>query len=270
MALVKESRDAFADRYGPWALVTGASDGIGRAVARELAGRGLSVVLVARRRDRLEDLAREIEAAGKVSARVVVADLAAPGEVARVMEEVAGLDLGLLAACAGFGTSGKALGIPIADELAMIDLNCRAAFEMTRLCADRFASRGRGGIVLMSSLLAFQGVPYAANYAATKAYIQTLAEGLRPELAKAGIDVISSAPGPVATGFGERARMTMGRADTPEAVAADTIAALGSTTTVRPGPFGRFLGRSLGTLPRFVRAKVMGVIMKGMTADHVA
>ena len=268
MARSERSSDLFMDRYGPWAVVTGASDGIGRAMAQELATRGLSVVLVARSRDRLDAVSQQIERDHHVSARVVATDLAVPGAGARVMEEIQGIDLGLLAACAGFGTAGPALGIPIEDELSMIDVNCRAAFEMTRLCADRFAARGRGGIVLMSSIVAFQGVPHAANYAATKAYIQALAEGFRPDLASAGVDVIASAPGPVASGFATRAGMAMGRTDTPEAVARDTIAALGSTTTVRPGALGKLLSLALGTLPRSSRARVMGSIMKGMTTHH--
>lgn len=194
----------FAKRYGPWAVVTGASDGIGRAMARAIAGRGLDLALVARRRERLE-----------------------------------------------------ALAIPLADELAMIDVNCRSAFEMTRLCADRFATRGSGGVILMSSIVAFQGAPNAA----TKAYIQALAEGLRPDLARKGVEVIASAPGPVASGFASRARMAMGKAETPETVAKETLAALGRRTTVRPGFMGKFLGYSLSTMPRFGRSIVMGSIM---------
>jgi hypothetical protein len=258
----------FTTTYGPWALVTGASDGIGRAMAKTLAGRGLGVVLVARREDRLQDVAREIEAEHRVATRVIAADLAEPGAAARLMTATGDIDLGLLAACAGFGTAGPALAIPIEDELSMLDVNCRAAFALTRLCAERFAARGRGGIVLMSSIVAFQGVPHAAHYAATKAYIQALAEGLRPDLRKAGVDVIASAPGPVKSGFGARAGMNLGAADTPEAVAAETIAALGRTTTVRPGLMGKLLGWSLAALPRFGRTLVMGTIMKGMTTHH--
>jgi uncharacterized protein len=178
------------------------------------------------------------------------------------------IDLGLLAACAGFGTAGRALDIPLAEELAMIDVNCRAAFEMTRLCAERFAARKRGGIILMSSIVAFQGAPNAANYAATKAYIQSLAEGLKPDLAAFGVDVIACASGPVGSGFAERARMRMGKAETPETVARATLAALGRKTTVRPGLLTKFLSGSLATLPRFGRTMVMGSIMKGMTRHH--
>ncbi|MBX9760401.1 MAG: SDR family NAD(P)-dependent oxidoreductase [Beijerinckiaceae bacterium] len=264
----EQAGESFKEKYGPWAVVTGASDGIGQAMAREIAGYGLSVVLVARRKERLDALAAEIENSSNVSARVIAADLAVPGASAALLEDIQDLDLGLLAACAGFGTAGAALAIPLAEELAMIDVNCRAAFEMTRICAERFAARRRGGIVLMSSIVAFQGAPNAANYAATKAYIQALTEGLRPDLAENGIDVIASAPGPVSSGFAKRARMVMGNAETPETVARQTLAALGRQTTVRPGVLGKFLSGSLSTLPRFGRTIVMGSIMKGMTKHH--
>lgn len=260
--------EVFKEKYGAWAVVTGASDGIGRAMALEVAARGLNLALVARRKDRLEALATEIEKAHRVSTRVVACDLAVPGAGTEVLDALSDLDIGFLAACAGFGTAGKALSIPLAEELAMIDVNCRAAYEMTRLCAERFARKGRGGILLMSSIVAFQGAPNAANYAATKAYIQALAEGLRPDLARSGIDVIASAPAPVESGFAARARMVVGKAETPETVARQTIAALGKKATVRPGFMGKFLGGSLSTLPRFARTIVMGSIMKGMTKHH--
>ena len=124
----------------------------------------------------------------------------------------------------------------------MLDVNCRAMLVMAHHYGKRFVDRGRGGMVLMSSLLAFQGVPKAAHYAATKAYVQSLAEGLRLELGPHGVDVVASAPGPVRSGFAERADMVMGTAVTPETVARGTLAALGSAGTVRPGcrePFGR-------------------------------
>ena len=98
-------------------------------------------------------------------------------------------------------------------ELNMIDLNCRSLAQMTHTFGGRFAKRGRGGIVLMSSLVAFQGVPRAANYAATKAYVQSLAEGIRAELKPLGVSVLASAPGPVKSGFGARAGMAITTGD---------------------------------------------------------
>jgi short-subunit dehydrogenase len=256
--------DRFVERYGPWAVETGASDGIGRATARALSGRGLSVVLVARRRERLEALARELGG----EARVVALDLSAHDATAQLAHAIEGLDVGLFVAAAGFGTSGSFVEQDAADELAMVDVNCRAVLEQTHLFARRLTKRGRGGLVLFGSLVGFQGVPRAATYAATKAFVQSLAEGLALELAPFGLDVLSSAPGPVATGFAERAGMRMGRAVTPEDVATGTLAALGRRTTVRPGFLSWFLEAIVTGLPRWARSRILAQVMAGMTAHR--
>jgi uncharacterized protein len=255
-------------RYGPWAVVTGASDGIGRSFAVELARAGANVVLVARRGGVLTEVARDLEARFSVETAVVAADLASPAGVNEVVERTRGLDVGLLVASAGFGTSGPFVGASLSEELGMIDVNCRAVAALSHHFAGRFVQQGRGGIVLMSSLVAFQGVPRAANYAATKAYVQALAEGLRLELAPQGVDVVASAPGPVLSGFGNRADMAMGNGTTPEVVARQTLDALGRSGTVRPGWLSKLLEASLALLPRWGRARMMGMVMRGMTAHH--
>ncbi len=219
--------------YGPTAIVTGASDGIGEAFARDLARRGYDLVLVARRQDRLMALAHELSSAHGVSASVIPADLGIAGDVSRVIDETRGFDIGLLVAAAGFGTSGMFLDQPIEPELDMIDVNCRAVAALTHAFGRRFVERGRGGVILMSSLVAFQGVPKAANYSATKAYVQSLAEGLRTELSQRGVDVVACAPGPIASGFAARANMVMTLSDPPSAVARETIDKMARKGTVR-------------------------------------
>ena len=197
--------DRLRERYGPWAVVTGASDGIGLEFARHLSAAGLSLVLVARRRDRLEKIGGELAAAHGVQIVAVDLDLAEAGATDRLAAATRGIDVGLVIAAAGFGTSGPMIEASAESELAMIDVNCRAVAAQILLFGPKLRARGRGGFVLMSSLLAFQGVPRAANYAATKAYIQTLAEGLRLERAPLGIEVVASAPGPIHSGFAARA-----------------------------------------------------------------
>ncbi len=257
-----------ARKYGRWAVVTGASDGIGRATAIALAESGLDVVLVARRRERLQDVANDLHPAR--SSRIIDADLATDAGIERVLRETNELDVGLLVAAAGFGTSGDFVDGDLDAELSMLAVNCRATLVMARRYGERFVDRGRGGMVLMSSLLAFQGVPRAAHYAATKAYVQSLAEGLRLELGPRGVDVIASAPGPVRSGFAARANMVMGGAVTPEVVARGTLAALGGAGTVRPGLLSKFLEASLSTLPRTLRTRAVGLVMKGMTKHQHA
>lgn len=262
------SSDPWRARYGDWAVITGASDGIGRAIAEQLAGRGLDLVLVARRADLLGHLAVELSGRYAVQAHVLQADLEVPDEWRRVAAATASMDVGLLAACAGFGSAGPLLESEIGDELGMIAVNCSAVLGLTHHFGRRFAARGRGGIVLMSSLLAFQGVPLAANYAATKAYVQSLAEGLRPELAKAGVDLLASAPGPVRSGFAARAGMTMGLATDPASVAVATLDALGRRGTVRPGPLSKLLEASFIGQPRVMRGWILGKVMRGMMAHR--
>ena len=253
------------ERYGPWAVVTGASEGIGREFALRLAEAGVNVVLAARREAQLLALAEELRIRHTIEARVVRADLTQPADVDALVERTAQLDVGLLVAAAGFGTSGSFLQSALAEELAMVDVNCRAVAALSHHFGNRFAARRRGGLVLMSSLLAFQGVPRAAHYAATKAYIQVLAEGLRVELGPLGVDVIASAPGPVRSGFEKRAGMKMSLGESPAVVAEATLAALGRRTTVRPGWLSKFLEASLSLLPRWGRVRAMGQVMGGMT-----
>lgn len=251
--------------YGPWAVVTGASDGIGRAIATELARDGISLVLVARRCPALEQLAGRLQTEFGIEARPLVADLSSPKETTRLDLETRDLDVGIFVAAAGYGGSGPFVDGSPDDLLGMIDVNCRAVAQSALDFGRRFVARGRGALILMSSLVAFQGVPRAANYAATKAYVQALAEALAVELKSKRVDVLASAPGPVVSGFGARAGMTIVNGQTPEEVARGTLRALGRRTTVRPGFLAKALEASLAPLPRYLRVRVMGRVMAGLT-----
>jgi short-subunit dehydrogenase len=253
------------ERYGPWAVVTGASDGIGRAFAVALAQAGFHLVLVARRAAVLEELAASLTAAHGIQARAFALDLDAADAVDRLIAQTRGLEVGLLIASAGFGTSGDFIHSKLSDELSMLQVNCAAVVALSHHFGSRFVEQRRGGLVLMSSLLAFQGVPRAAHYAATKAFVQTFAEGLRRELKPAGVDVLACAPGPINSGFGQRADMKMGMGQGPEVVAQATLNALGHAGTVRPGWLSKLLEGSLMFLPRWGRVLMLERIMGGMT-----
>ncbi len=259
----------FRERYGPWAVVTGASDGIGREFAVRLAERGINVLLAARRKELLDTLASELSERFGVQTAVVSGDLANPSSIDDLVARTRDLDVGLLVAAAGFGTSGPFVDANLSEELGMIDVNCRAVAALSHAFGRRFVDRKRGGIVFMSSLVAYQGVPRAANYAASKAYVQSFAEGLRLELKPLGVDVIASAPGPIRSGFAARASMTLGLAQTPREVAGETLARLGHRGTVRPGWLAKFLEASLMFLPRRGRVRMMSVVMAGMTKPRV-
>lgn len=171
-------------------------------------------------------------------------------------------------AAAGFGTSGPFLAADPAVEREMLRLNCEAVLATSLVFGRRMADRGRGGIVLMSSIVGFQGMPNAAHYAATKAYVQTLAEALHVELRPHGVDVLAAAPGPTRSGFADRADMTMGRALSPAAVARGTLDALGRRPTALPGLLSRVLKDALAPLPRRARVRIMGAVMAGMTGHQ--
>lgn len=259
----------FKQKYGDWAVVTGASDGIGREVAIELAKKGLNVVIVARRQNLLDQVKDQIAKVAQVQVKTLALDLSAGGSSSDLLNATKDLKVGLFAGIAGFGTSGELIHSDIRAELSMIDVNCRSVVEQTYHFSKRFVTQKRGGIILMGSLVGFQGTPTAANYAATKAFIQAFAEGIYFELKPHGVDVLSSAPGPVASGFASRAGMKMGLAATPAEIARGTVAALGNQVTVRPGFLSKFLGWSLITLPRIMRVRIMHSIMGGMTKHQV-
>lgn len=253
-----------AETYGPWAVVTGASSGIGRAIAVRLAGAGVNLVLAARRREALEELSADLTARHGVECRAVAVDLGHEAGLETLAAAAEGLDVGLLVSAAGFGTSGPFLDGPLDAELDMLAVNCRAVAALAWRFGRRFRSRGRGGLVMLSSIVGFQGAPHAAHYAATKAYVQALAEALHVELAGQGVDVLAAAPGPVASGFAARAGMTLGPTLSPEAVAGPILAALGRRGTVLPGLLSKALVYSMTGLPRWAKVRIMGKVMRGM------
>lgn len=252
------------DKYGPWAVITGASDGIGRAIAQRAAAEGINVVLAARSETKLRDLATELQSANSIEARVVAVDLSDPAGPRELLDAVSDLDIGLAVLAAGFGTTGALADSDAADEREMIGVNVTAVAELAQAFARQMSVRGRGGIVLFGSLLGWQGVAGQANYSATKAYVQSLAEGLRRELKPHGVDVLCVAPGPVYTGFAARAGLTFSFGTTPEVVARTAWDQLGRRTTVVPGVQARLLTGALKILPRSARSLILGRAMASM------
>ena len=264
MSFSKAEQKRLKDKYGRWAVVTGASSGIGKELALRLAEAGLSLILVARRQAALEALQKTMAEQYGTESELVAADLSTPEGVEQVIASSNKVSVGLLVASAGFGTSGPFIDNALAVERNMLAVNCDALLHLSHHFGQRFAQQGKGGLILLSSMVAFQGAPFSANYAATKAYVQALAEGLYHELRPLGVDVLAAAPGPVRTGFGERATMNMAQALTPEQVGIPILKALGRRMTVVPGSLSKFLTYSLHTMPRSGRVWAMGSIMKGM------
>ncbi|MEM0896101.1 MAG: SDR family oxidoreductase [Verrucomicrobiota bacterium] len=258
----------FKEKYGPWAVVTGASSGIGREIAVQLAEAGIHLILVARRFEILIGLVEDLRKAHGIDAKPLALDLGRESATTELASATEGIDVGLFVAAAGFGSSGRFIESPIERELDMLSVNCRVVLAQAHHFGRRFAERGRGGLILMGSIVGFQGTPMASHYAATKAYIQSFAEALHSELAPSGVDVLSSAPGPTNSEFADRAGMKMGKALDPAEVARQTLRALGTRSTVLPGVLTKFLTYSLALLPRWARVRVMGKVMSGMTRQE--
>jgi short-subunit dehydrogenase len=249
----------FRERYGPWAIVAGASEGLGAAYARALARRGLDLVLVARRANPLEKLAAEIRTRRGVEVRGIIGDLTAAGTTARLDVEIARLEIGLLVWNAAHAPVGDFTAMDVGSLERVVDVNVRGPLALARLALPGMAARGRGGIVLMSSMAGNQGTARIAAYAASKAFNRVLAEGLWEELAPRGIDVIACCAGAVRTpGYANTAgRDAPGTLDADQ-VAERTLAALGRGPVVIPGFVNRLAAALMGRiLPRRAAIRIM-------------
>ncbi|MDE3229576.1 MAG: SDR family NAD(P)-dependent oxidoreductase [Chloroflexota bacterium] len=248
-------------RYGPWAVVAGASAGLGAAYATRLAEAGFGLALVARRAPELEALAATLAERYGVATRTLPLDLGQPDAAATIDARTSDLDVGLLVYNAARAPVGAFLDLPLEEHLAELAVNTRTPMELTWRFGRRFRARGRGGLLLMSSLGANQGTALAANYGATKAWALTLAEGLWEEWRKLGLDALAVQPAVIA-GAGARAG---GTTVTPDAVAVAGLAALGHGPSVTPGAMARlaslFMRRAL---PRTSAIRMMGRVMRRM------
>lgn len=265
MKFLQSEKNRLKEKYGNWAVVTGASSGIGLELAERLAEAGLNLVINARNENKLKEVENNLRSKYAVEVKVIAADASQPEGITRIIEATHTLNVGLLVVSAGYGTSGLFINASLPAEVDMLRVNCEGLLSITHYYSKKFATQKRGGIILMSSMVAFQGVPYSANYAATKAYVQSLAEALAIELKPYNVDVLAAAPGPVASGFEQRANMKMSRSLKPSQVGVAILKALGRKTTVLPGLLTKILVYDLRTVPRWGKVKIMQKVMGGMT-----
>jgi uncharacterized protein len=240
-----------AARFGPWALVAGGSEGLGAAFAAELAEAGLNLVLVARRPVPLQETAAALRTRWGIQVKTVGLDLSDAAFLPRLIKETDGLEIGLLVCDAAHAHTGLFLDAGLEEYLRILDTNCRAPLGMIHHFGGLMAGRGRGGVVVMSSLSAFWGSPYVAVYGATKAFLLNLGEALWKELGDRGVSVTVCTAGPVLTpnyiaskppGAGPSALEMQ-----PRDVARAALAGLGRKSLVVPGTLNRlarlFMGR---------------------------
>jgi len=233
------------------ALITGASSGIGAAFARRLAADGCGIVLVARRREKMQALAEELARKNSVTTELLVADLSKPDDVERVAERIRALpSLDVLINNAGFGTTGFFADVNVAKHLDMIHVHVIASVRLTHAALPGMIARKRGSIINVSSGAAFLAMPNAVTYCATKMYLVTFAEALAKELANTGVRVQTLCPGFTYTEFHDtpefakfnRADIAKGLWMTAEDVVKESLAALDANRVVLiPGRGNRFL-----------------------------
>ena len=248
--------------YGEWAVVTGASAGIGQAFARRLAAANVNTVLVARRRDRLAALADELSREHGTQSRVVVEDLEREDAAQRIGEQVKDLDVGILVNNAGFSAAGRFERVPLDRHIAMIRVNCMAVAALTHVFLPRMKARGRGAIVIVASAAGYQPVPLAGTYGATKAFDLMLAEALWSENRGTGVDVLALSPGPVDTEFQAVAGETAHPGATPESVVDVALGALGRKPSVVAGGFNKARAWSVRLAPRALVARMAFGVMR--------
>jgi uncharacterized protein len=232
---------------GKWGLVTGASAGIGKALAEQLALGGTNLVLTARRRERLESLAQELRAKHKIQCEMFVADLTQESAPKDIFEFTEGkrLAIDLLVNNAGFGQYGELYEVEIERLLDMVRVNCSAVLHLTRLYLPAMVAKRNGDVLIVASTASFQAVPYITTYAATKAFDLFLAEGLAEEMKQHGVRVCALCPGTTESEFHEVAghpASSKGRQQTAETVAQNGLRALVAGKSYVISGLGNYLG----------------------------
>jgi short-subunit dehydrogenase len=232
---------------GKWALVTGASAGIGWALAAELAAGGTNLVLTARRRERLEQLASQLRSNHDVRVLLLAADLARPTAPEEIFAftQGKGIEINLLVNNAGFGLYGEFARLELSRLLEMLQVNISAVVRLTYLYLPAMIERRRGHILIVSSTAAFQAVPYITTYAASKAFDLLFAEGLAEEVRRHGVRVCALCPGSTTTEFHQVAGQpdrTKRRQESPEKVARAGLRALARGKSYVISGLGNYLG----------------------------
>lgn len=256
----------FRVRYGPVALVTGASSGIGRSFAELLASKGFDLVIVARRVARLEELAARLHAQHGVHVKVCPIDLAHPLAVQAMLDATSALDVGLVISNAGFGMKGAHERNDAARMTDMVMVNCTTPMLLAHGFIPRLRQRGKGGIVFTSSVEGLIGCPFSSAYSSSKAFVNSLGESLWAELQGQGIDVLTLCPGATDT---EAPRLqgvdpaTMKNVMSPDDVARVTLENIKNGPTFIGSDHYRAVFAGLLSMPRRDALLTMAKSLKG-------
>jgi hypothetical protein len=257
----------FTSKYGPWALVTGASVGLGAHYCRQLAARKMNLVMVARREEQLEALAAELQAEHGVSCRVIAVDLIAEGAIEKITTGTSDLEVGLLVNNAGFGWKGSFLDGGAERMRNMIRLNCEVPTMLSFAFLPAMVERKRGGMIMLASTAAFQPTPFFSVYGATKGYDLLLGEALTEEYRGTGLDVLTVCPGSTDTEFHAVANTasTFPNMADPVDVVSKSLDLLGKRMTFIHGFKNSMMVAGNRIAPRAMVAKVSARVIKNVT-----
>jgi short-subunit dehydrogenase len=256
---------------GQWALITGASSGLGEQFARQLAARHANLILTARSRDKLETLAKELAQAHGIQTEVIALDLGETGGAARLCEAVdrLGHPVAHLVSNAGFGRYGPFLDGDVAHQAEMVRLNCEALMVLSHHFLRQMVARGSGGVIHLASVASFQAAPYMAVYAATKAFVLTFSEAVGEEVRGTGVRCLALCPGPVPTGFQQAAGAEIAASQRRAILSAEETVTRGLRAYERgravyiPGGMNRAGAIGSQLLPRAMVVRTVGKMMKG-------
>ncbi|MGL1886002.1 MAG: SDR family NAD(P)-dependent oxidoreductase [Reichenbachiella sp.] len=232
---------SFKQKYGSYALITGGTSGIGEEMAKIVASKGVNIILVARRENVLSEKAEMLKKEYGVEVKTISADLTKKEDLDKVLQETDGLEVGLLIPNAAIENHGFMMDLDLEKELAAIQMDVTAVYTLTHHFGKKMAERGRGGILLISSMIGHMPNPYFSNYAAIKAYVANLGFSLNYELKKKGVDVTVLSPGPTDTPMlnGAMGEMDISKMpmtiQQPDYVAKLAIDGLGNKPHVIPG-----------------------------------
>ncbi len=267
---MQRPQEAFHDRYGPWALVAGGSEGLGAAFAEQIAALGLNLLIVARRAELLEGTAARLRSSTGVQVCAAAADLGSAAGLAEVSRAAQGKEIGLLVCNAASSYEGPYFKTGLAKYRHVIDTNCYGVLALIDMAAGPMMKRRRGGIIVMSSMAAFQGSPYVTVYSATKAFLLSLAEGLSVELKPMGVDVLASCPAVVRTPNYLATRPADAKPTPvdiePGPAARETLRALGHRTVLIPGAKSRMAHAAMRLMPRATAVAMMAGSTRSMYA----
>ncbi len=251
-------------RFGPWAIITGASSGIGKGFAQQLAADGLNVVLVARRLLLLEEIGKSLSSEFGVGYRTIEADLGQENAVKKIAEATHDLDIGLLVSNAGTGKPGKFLSFTYEEQKYFVQLNALSHFHLTHFFGQRIAKRKKGGVLITGAMGATEGVPYMASMAASKGFLLSLGKSLRYEFKEFGMNITVLITTPTDTaiipllGF-DKGTMPMKPITVEQCVSEALVALSNNRVSVMPGLKFRIAN---ALIPESVSRKMTGDLMK--------